>query len=325
MSDLTSREIFQPNAGHIILPRRFVDVEPPTNKVGLSGEYNLRIIRADGSVKSETGWFPNIILDAGLNRWGTGGVVNGAAVGTGTSTPTAAQTGLDAQVTFTNTTSPGASVTAEGSPPYFISRSYVYRTTLGALTGQALSEVGSGWATGANMFSRALILDSGGAPTTITVLATEQLDIIYRLRGYPPTVDTSSTHTIGAVSYTVTGRAQQVTSIVGSWNMDAQSTVVWNQAFNPTVYTGVIGAITGTPSGTTGAATKADSAYSNNSYTRQGAFSMGLADGNVSGGIRSLSVINSISCFQYDFGASIPKDNTKTLVLNSSVTWARRP
>jgi len=328
MSDLTSREIFRPNAGHIILPRRFLDVEPPSGKVGLSGEYNLRVIRGDGSVKSETGWFPNIILDAGLNRWGTSNIISGAAVGTGTSTPTAAQTGLDAQVTFTTTAAPGGALTAQGSPPYYTSRTLVYRTTLGALTGQALSEVGAGWLTGANMFSRALILDSGGSPTTITVLATEQLDIIYRLRGYPPNVDTSSVHTIGAVSYTVAGRAAQVTSTTGSgWPIPTDQ-VILNSPFgnNGAVFSGAFGAITSAPSGSQSPASgNTTNAYSNNSYQMTGFTTFSLSFGNVTGGARSFLYYGGFGAFQHDFGASIPKDDTKTLVLNTSVNWARRP
>jgi len=324
MSDLTSREIFQPNAGHIILPRRFVDVEPPSGKVGLSGEYNLRVIRGDGSVKSETGWFPNIILDAGLNRWGTGTIIAGAAVGTGTSTPTVAQTGLDAQVTYTTTLGVGAATTAQGSAPYYTSRTIVYRTALGALNGEALSEVSVGWATGSSMFSRALILDGGGSPTTITVLTAEQLDIIYRLRGYPPDVDTSSVHTIGAVSYTVAGRASAVTD-AGSWPVGI-TVAQFSTIFTGTVYAGTFGSITGTPSGAgASAGLSTTNAYSNNSLQRTGFASMGLAAGNVSGGIRSFRYFGTLGAFQYDFGASIPKDDTKTLVLNKSFNWARRP
>jgi hypothetical protein len=52
----------------------------------------------------------------------------------------------------------------------------------------------------------------------------------------------------------------------------------------------------------------------------------GLTDGNVSGGITTARFLSNMqSAFQCEFGTAIPKDNTKTLTLNWSVTWGRRP
>lgn len=311
----------------ILLARKFVDVPCESRAVQMSGEYNLRVINPDGTVKKETGWFPNIILDSGLNRWGTGAIILGAAIGTGTSTPTAVQTGLDAQTAYTTTSGTGDGVSvAQGSAPYYTTYTAVYRTTLGALNG-SYSEVGVGWLSG-SMFSRALILISG-SPGSITVLSTEQLDIIYRLRIYPPTVDTSGVFSIGGTNYTVTGRASSVTA---AWSLVASSAAnnfLTASGSFATTFSGAIGAITAGPSGTTAGGsegvTQSVTAYVNNSQQAVQDMNWSLTQGNVSGGIRSIIVPFRSGRFQYDFGASIPKDSTKTLVISASMSWARRP
>ena len=126
-----------------------------------------------------TPWFDNIILDSGLNRWGTAASIAGAAIGTGTATPASTDTGLQSESHYTTTGGTGGGSTALGSSPYNNTVTYVYRTTLGSLNGN-YTEVGVGWATG-QMFSRALILDGGGSPTTISVTSAQQLDIVYQL------------------------------------------------------------------------------------------------------------------------------------------------
>lgn len=317
----------------ILLARKFIDVDASSKAIGLAGEYNLRVRSADGKLLRETGWFPNLILDAGLNRWGTGGIITGAAIGTGTAAPAASDTALQAFSSFTTTSGTGNGVqTVEASSPYYTSRTFVFRTALGALNGN-YSEIGVGWGS-TSLFSRALILNGSAVPTAITVLSTEQLDIVYRLRLYPPIVDTSTDIVLDGVTYTVTGRASNVTAlgISNGWGFYPEYAIQLGSVFNPqnqnhVVYNGAIGAITANPSGSPAqvASSGTDSnAYSNNSLTRTGVVYCGLTDGNLAGGIRSYRVGWSIGCFQYDFGTSIPKDAAKTLAINYSISWARR-
>jgi hypothetical protein len=313
----------------IILKRKHVDVELASG-VGMSGQYQLTVRNAEGEVLRQTPWFDNIILDSGLNRMGTGAFILGAAIGTGTSTPVASQTALDAQTTYTTTTGTGGGTrTAQGSSPYYNTTTFVYRTDIGALNGN-YSEVGVGWASG-SMFSRALIADSGGSPTTITVASTEQLDISYRIRVYPPETDTSGSFTISGTSYTVTGRASNVTTIdgnYGSWYFNAFQQVRLFPTINRfSASNGSLGAITTVPSGTTDSSSATSSnAYVNASLQRTGSLSWDLSSGNLSGGTSCVVVgWQYLGGFQYGFSGAIPKDSTKTLVLNFSVTWARRP
>ncbi len=322
------------NAGFIIPTRRFVDVGMPAVGMTTKGRYMLIKRDALGAEIERTPWFDNIILDSGLNRWGTGGVIAGAAIGTDNTAPAASQTGLLAQTTYTTGAGTGnGTSSALGSSPYNNTYTAVYRTVLGQLNGNYY-EVGCGWASG-SMFSRALILTGGGSPTSISVTSVQQLDIVYQLSVYPPLTDTGpTTITISGVNYDVTGRACEVSSLSGgggpSWNpSQATSAIAGTTSLNglPSTYTGTLGAITASPSGTAGgtAATITTNAYSNNSLQRTAYASYSLTQGNVSGGIKSTRFWwGVLAGFQYEFDPVIPKDSTKTLVLNYSITWARR-
>lgn len=309
-----------------ILKRRFVDVGLPQDRIVAKGRYQLRKLKNGIYTGEETPWFDNIILDSGLNRWGTGTIISGAAIGTGTATPASTDTGLQTQTHYTTTTGTGAGITAGGSSPYNNTRTFAYRTTLGALSGN-YSEVGVGWASG-SMFSRALILDGGGSPTTISVASDEQLDIVYQLSVYPPLTDTSTSVTISGVTHTITGRACNVNNVGGDYWALSQTAILLSSLGVGACTNGSIGAITGTPSGSTpgsGSLTTTSDTYINNSYQRTGNYAFGLTFGNLSGGISATIVTwSGKACFQYGLSPAIAKDATKTLILNFSVNWARR-
>lgn len=323
--------IIRPNPGHIITAKRFVDVGMPQSRVSAKGRYQLRKLKNGVYTGEETPWFDNLILDSGLNRWGTGTIISGAAIGTGTTTPLVTDTGLETQTTYTATTGTGHNaITAAGVSPYNNTRTFVYRTGLGDLNGN-YSEVGVGWESG-SMFSRARILDGGGSPTTISVASDEQLDIVYQLSIYPPLTDFTSTLSISAVSYDIVGRASNVNTTSGfsGWAV-SQSTVAFTSSLstNPAVFSGDIGAVTSIPSGTTASLSSVSSdAYVNLSNQRTASTSFNLTAGNVAGGIKSTRVVwtpgTGTFAFQYSFTPVLPKDATKTLVLNYSVNWARQ-
>jgi hypothetical protein len=311
---------------YIWVPRtKIVEIEPRPIKAQMQGQF--KIIKRDrwGRALQETPWFSNLILDSGLNRIGTGQAISGAMVGTGTSTPVVSQTALDSQTTFTTTTASGHGTnTSNNSSPYQNTRLFVYRTSLGALNGN-YSEVGVGWQSG-SCFARELIRDGNNNPTTISVSSSEQLDVYYQLAIYPPLTDTNYTITItGVGSRDITGRASQVNDAFSGWlpNLTVAVAAVTSYSF---VYTGAIGSITGSPSGTgNGVTSLSNASYSNNSYTRQSTFNWGVNSGNFA--IRSLSLSwqGLISTFQYELDSTFTKTNLQTLSFNASVSWARRP
>lgn len=150
---------------------------------------------------------------------------------------------------------------------------------------------------------------------------------MYQGVSYPPLVDVGPTPiTISGVSYTVTGRAAGVSGNSWGFSLNVAS------FSNPYTYNGPIGTITGLPSGSggNGGTSGSQAAYSNNSLQQNGTINVSLTGGNYTApvGIRSaLGYWRSVGgpVFQYQFDPIIPKDSTKTLVLNLSYSWARRP
>ena len=111
-----------------------------------------------------------------------------ALSGTGNSTPVVSQTILDNQ---TGVSSSGIETYGSTtSSPYYGYKIFTFRFNQGIAAGN-ISEIGVGWSgtTPLQLFSRTLIKDINGDPTTITVLADETLDVIYELRLYAPETD----------------------------------------------------------------------------------------------------------------------------------------
>ena len=317
----------------IILKRRHIEAEI-NSRVGLSGEYKLIVRHGDGTIKGETDWFDNLILDSGLNAMGTIAAINRCAIGTGTTAPAASQTALVAFAAST-TTVVSSTNTAQASAPYFTTRTITFRFALGALNGN-YSEVGVGWAD-ISMFSRALIVDGVGAATTITVTSAEQLDVVYRLKIYAPTADVVGAVTISGVSYNITGRVAEATAY-SVFGQPGESVVLVANPFVSamTVYAGQIGLVTGLPSGSsTGyGGTVTNSTYTNNSTVRQAIFAIPLNTVLPSNApMKSFFVkTNGLGNLelQYQFekvsdGTGIPKDTNKTLSMTFQIGWGRRP
>ena len=135
-------------------------------------------------ITRETGWFHNIVLDTGLAQMSIGTWLNRVCVGTGNSTPVATQTQLDAFKASTTTTQGAAASGMQLTTlPYYNWLRMTYRFGEGVAAGN-ISEVGLAWAN-ANLWNRALVKDTNGNPTTITVLADEYLDVVAEIRIYP--------------------------------------------------------------------------------------------------------------------------------------------
>lgn len=289
------------------------------------------------AVNEETGerrvladWFPNLILDQGLNRLGLAPSVSAAShcqVGTGSTAPTVTDTQLQSFLAGTNNVQSTSESYVAGPPPY--QRAVrTYRFATGAAAGN-LSEVGIGWgASGTVLFSRALIKDGSGNPTTITVLSTEALDISYEIRNYPPTTDVTGSVTISGTSYSYTIRAAYITQALNwgaVWALDRGFAV--SGVSSSAAYDGSIGSTSSGPSGgSSGATSYTNSSYSNNSYKRGGTITFGLNSANFAGGVKSVLTGGEYSSnFQIEFSPTINKTSTKVLTLNFEISWSRRP
>ena len=318
----------------------------------LAGRFKVEAFRADadgneipGSRRVAADWFSNLITNAGLNElgananWtgtGTGQIFFACGVGSGSTTPAFTDTALVSQVARSSTKQADTNG-VQGSAPYFGWRRITYRFAAGVAAGN-LAEVGIFTAAASGIcWSRALILDGGGAPTTITVLADEILDVTYECRNYPPTADVPWSATISGVSYSGVVRAQEVTGnsytslwAPGQWvgsgtggvMVNTGSGNAWCQAYA----TQTLGAITGSPAGTAfPAQTVTGSAYVSGNYYRDHTVTWDVTRGNAPGGIGSFRFLSIMGSFQMSVTPVIPKDATKTMNINVRVSWGRYP
>jgi hypothetical protein len=322
--------------------RKLIIVEPKHEfKIGYAGFYKLDVLNPDKTLKKSTGWFPNLITNNGLDLLSSSLVLNTVCVGTGNTAPAFTDTALVAQVGAT-TNIVGGSETVQGSAPYYGTTNQEWQFPQGAAAGN-LAEVGVGSASN-NLLSRALILDGGGNPTTITVLPNEFLNVTYSLRMVVPTSDVVGSVLLSGVTYNYTIRASRAAT--------ASHNFGWlPRRFNPgfisntqgvmtgsciRVTNGTINeSITGFPSGTSiQNGSGSSSAYVAGTFNRASTYTWGINEGNI--GITAMEVqyggyqpvgsafqIGGRGSWQIGFDAPIPKDNTKQLTLNFNVAVAR--
>lgn len=293
-------------------------------EIGLTGYFIFEATNIHTGVKRTVAEFPNLILDAGLERMGVGSYLDVCRVGTGNSTPTAPQTQLDNKIASTDTVltkSYGAQPTA----PYYGWRRITFRFAAGTATGN-LSEVGVGWGnttTDNTIYCRARILDGVGSPTTINILADEVLDVIYEIRAYPPLTDVVvSGLDLGMSTHTATVRAASVTD-GAFWGADLGYEVVFVQSLWTALYNGTIGAITTTPSEFGASADPTNLSYVPLSRTKKSNLNLSLTQGNLAGGITSLDTRTTIGRYQIGFSPAIDKTASRTLRLDLQVSWGR--
>lgn len=290
-------------------------------------EVDGEVVEEAGSREVVADWFPNLITNAGLEAqmtqgiFGPSGVARFCAVGSGSTAPTVNDGSLEAQVGTSNTylyTTSGAT----NAPPYYGYYRTVYRFAPGVAAGN-LSEVGflSAEPDG-TLWSRALIKDGNGDPTTITVTPIEYLDVTYEVRLYPPLADVTGAVTISGASYDYTLRAARVTD--NSWgNMMSAAVSLdgWGSVVTQAVaYNGGIGGITENPSGTSGSRSSSVVApYESGSLLRTASATWEDLRGNLDGGIKSVLFRTTRGAFQVEFTPALPKDNTKELTLTVNI------
>lgn len=301
-------------------------------KTELAGRFKFVAHRPDGSTRVVADWFDNLILDAGLNRLGTGPALDVCKVGSGSTEPAVGQSSLVAQVAQ-STNLFAATSGHDGAGTYGYARN-TYRFAPGTATGN-LSEVGVGWSDG--LFSRALIKDNLGAPTTITILADETLDVVYELRMYAPVSDSVFNVTIAGNSHAFTCRPANISgSGGGTWvgglvNLLNGAVTAGQSTTGVAAYStdAALAARTGALSGTALTATNTPSttyqftsAYANNSYQRNARVTFGLDSGSSAFGGFMMSLYT--GAWQVTVSPALAKSASNVLTLDFSLTWARK-
>lgn len=203
----------------IHLPRHR-DIEIPSFRQTMEGEWRLEKRTVSGLTVADTGWFDNLITDWGLDRYTTlqhSSMTRYCHVGTGNTPPKNTDTQLQSRLGQTERSGGNSTSMSPSTPPYYSETQWTYPFTLGSVVGN-LAEIGVGQnGPSGSLWSRALIVDQNGEPTTFPVLDDEQLIAYYRLRLYIPEDDVVGQIDIGPNTHDFTLRAANAIS-ASAWS-----------------------------------------------------------------------------------------------------------
>ena len=277
----------------------------------------------------EVASFPNLITDAGLLMYGASSdFIRYCNIGSSSTTPTVSDTTLINRLYYSESAL-SENTGANNTNP---NARYVYRRRTMRFTPKGvpytIAEVGYGWNTTGSVFNRALVVDGGGSPTTISVLDNEYIDITYELRLYPPTTD--STGTLTPTGKDVVPRNWTARAAGDSGNI-SYYVFGWSLGGGPglqslTAYRDNIGTLFSTPTGYVGSANTAGS-YTINPVIPEITYSrkFELTEGNDALGIKSLFAIGYGYYYQIGFDAPFMKTNTDEITFTFKISWGRRP
>lgn len=156
-------------------------------KVGAKGVVRCKVLKVNGEVKVDTGDFNNLLLNNFFDRALKGHYLNAkVTVGTSSIPPSPEQNSMPSMLTPLKTATSSADSSMEYDVGTGIAKCYKeweFKHEIGEVDGN-ISDLGfsiSSASSQNSLDSRVLIVDSLGNPTSITVLASEQLVISYRL------------------------------------------------------------------------------------------------------------------------------------------------
>lgn len=309
----------------------------------IEGEYLLSKGKKLGGkefVIQELGPFKNLITNAGLDRFGSNtDVFSRCLVGSGNTPPSPNDTWLESLISHTNNQQGRTTWSGSLEPEHYIEATVRYRFGEGEAAGN-VSEVGMSWGTSpGSLFSRALVRDSFGNPTSISILPDEYLDVTYTYRVYFQNQDVIGTITLENTPHDYVMR---LVGTIGRWFPSEGHTGFQFRPGNnngQALTTGLVDKGVNPPSGSA-AGERILPSYVSNSLQREWTERWGLNNGNLAGGIKSVWVYPlydgiawgssppdkmNIGYAQVEFDPPIPKTNTKVLDLNFKWTWGRRP
>lgn len=323
----------------------------PNLCLGVRGKYTIIKRKVDTDEVVQELEFDNIITDLGMNILGTyhQAPYIRTYLGTGTSTPTASNTKMDALSVY-NGSAKSRVYTSDVSPGNYARNVTTWEYAAGAAVG-TFTEIGVGWNSSPTpssdnyLFSRQLIQDSGGSPVAITVLSNEYLTVVYEFRVYPNFSDVSGSISFaggGTYGYTLracmpqswsvnstnssSGIRTSADSLYGSSNASAVASFGSYTDSDPVISAGTLQSYNGSYctfdsyiSGSYKNSTSADMVT-----TSQANFASGILAIRVGPG-RTDSLGSLIATYHMAILTTpIPKTSLNTFVLKSEVSWARR-
>ena len=308
---------------------------------GVSGHFQLVPHDGNGTAtrgENFTADFPNMILNSGLDQlpvYGPATVIQYTHVGTSSVAPVETQTSLVAPVASTANAISTTYTYVDGVAPY-MQTVRVLRFAVGAAAGN-LAEIGMArdlHTAGVPAYCRALILDGGGAPTVLVVLATEALDVVYTQRLYLPTNTQTGSQVIAGTTHSFTSMLSRVVAdgdveasgwMGQNWPGDNMGTPMWSAPIYSAISnfgTATVG-ITGTEIGT---ATWTDNrvAYVGGTYSatiEAKSTIETIPTGNIAGGKVRWAISGPATKIQ--FSPVIPIDATQSIKFVVKVTFGR--
>lgn len=305
----------------------------------IRGFYRAVVTDASGKVVHDSGLMPNLITTQGLDFFGSctqtptsdrnQAYANSCAVGTGNTAPTFGDTVLAAQIAVLNPADGGkmSGITYVAGPPAYYQGQRTWQFAAGTATGN-IAEIGVGpYYSGTDslpLFSRALVVDSGGNPTVIPVLSTEALSITYILQLYADLTDHSYSMSLSGTSYSGIWRIANCTTPINFLGIGAGMGAFVNPVL--TVYSGAIGPTTSNPTGTSASTSiSAPNPYVLGTYTQSYSGSYNINSGNVGGITAALWNFDIVPNAQMSISPAIPKTNAYNLTMNASISWSRYP
>lgn len=310
----------------------------------VKSRYKLAVISSDGIVRSETAWSPNMVLNAGLLAMLGGGSVGSVVpirpvCGTGNAPVQETDTTLSSYLAGSGTSASTTTTRNIASSPYYVMHSFTWRFGQGAAAGN-IAEVGAAITSGipnssTPLFSRALVLDSNGDPTTVTVLPDEYLDITYELYIYAPS-DLS-----GSFDQTIDGSSVSFSYTIRPSNMSLATEAGWRSsdvsgppAIYPVASTSAnlslasSGSIQGVGAGISGVTSRLGSAQwiapaDTSLFYRDARYTASLSESNIS--ISALQFAAQAVCFQMSISPAVVKTNTKIYYIDIRYSLSRVP
>lgn len=318
-----------------------MNIKLPSVKLG--GQFRL-VTSKDAECKQiikDTGFFDNLITNTGLNRIGE--------VDTGVSSITAFNYLCGRFVVGAGSAEPQFTDTALQSPIAFASRDVElvsessnyergwYEITVKHQFGQGqavgnLSEIGIQRDSASGpLWSRALILDRQGNPTTITVLPDDYLTCYYTLRIMIPKEDAVFNINVdydedGIVPTVVTGRPLNANSSNSRGGWGLSTVITGGTAPLIQFYTGGLADPTASqPLGSWVASTSSGLSaipYVTNSFERYVTRTFGLNDFN-SQELRTAVIDALMGSWQIEFNPPLQKNNTQIMQVTFGYSWTR--
>lgn len=301
-------------------------------EIGVAGFYSFYL---NGELVQECP-VKNLITDFGWNRLFALTFAATAPtqiqLGTSNTPPTLADTVLGAFLVSKDSSNALTHITGTDTVGTYRGHSFTYVFAQGAVVGN-VAEVGWKVASGdAALTSRSLVKDGAGNPAVITVTAIDQLTVVYQLRFYlnRTLTNTGSVTVAGTpTTWTIMAAANDVpmgNASVQGYTPTSAFLVTYGNDF-------VMGAVGTNPTGTFSTYTLTLTSVTANASTGviTSTYTFAVDDANQTGGLFGLTFnykqgaadAGHLGKYKMSFSPAIPKTNTKTLALTTTITIVR--